>query len=179
MTRNGMPHTDEVGEPRVDSGDRDPIATARTFFLSGDGERAKRLADEVISNEPLRQDAWILKGRTLVCRYDPVGAKECYKQAIEIDAGNPETWKRMAFAHRIDGELEDAVDCWRKALDLGPEDHRTLNDIGSALDELGEFDTAIEYYEKALEVNPDDPFARENIRLNRRIIERLTAQRND
>ena len=58
-----MPHTGNNGEPRVDSLDRDPVAVARSAFLSGDVERAKRMADKVISTDPLRQDAWIIKGR--------------------------------------------------------------------------------------------------------------------
>ena len=112
-----MPQTDEVEEPTVDSGDRDLVAVGKSAFLAGDVERAKRLADKAISEDPMRQDAWILKGRALVCRFDPDGAKECYQQAIEIDEGNPEAWSRMAFAHRIKGELNDAIGCWNRALE--------------------------------------------------------------
>ena len=173
-----MPRTEDIGEPKVDSGDRDPVAVARSAFLSGDVERAKRMADKAISTDPMRQDAWILKGRALVCRFDHAGAKECYKQALEIDEDNIEAWRRMAFAHRLNGELENAKECWKKALELDPHDPRTLNDVASALDEMGEFEQAIEYYERTLEVNPEDPFAKENIRLNRRILERL-AKRKD
>jgi tetratricopeptide (TPR) repeat protein len=114
----------------------------------------------------------------LVCRFDHAGAKECYKQALEIDEDNSEAWRRMAFAHLMNGELGDAIECWKKAIELDPNDPRTLNDIASALDEMGEFELAIEYYERTLKVNPDDPFARENIRLNRRILDRL-AKRKD
>lgn len=173
-----MPRTEDIGEPTVNSGDRDPVAAARSAFLSGDVERAKRMADIAISTDPLRQDAWILKGRALVCRLDHAGAKECYKQALEIDKNNSEAWKRMAFAHRLNGEFVDAIGCWKKALDLDPKDPRTLNDVASALDEMGEFEQANEYYGRTLEVNPDDPFARENLRLNRRIIDRLALSRD-
>ncbi len=172
-----MPRTENNGEPRVDSLDRDPVAVARSAFLSGDVEKAKRMADKIISTDPLRQDAWIIKGRALVCRFDHAGAKECYKQALEIDEDNGEAWKRMAFAHRLNGELEDAIKCWKTALELDPNDTRTLNDVASALDERGGFEEAIDYYERTLEVNPEDPFARENIRLNRRIIERLAKRK--
>ncbi len=175
--RNGMPRTEDIGEPRLDSGDRDPVAVARSAFLSGDVERAKRMADKAISTDPLRPDAWIIKGRALVCRLDHVGAKECYKQALEIDEGNVEAWRRMAFAHRLNSEFVDAIGCWKRALELDPNDPRTLNDVASALDEMGEFEQANEYYERTLEVNPDDPFARENIRLNRRILDRLAKRK--
>jgi len=173
-----MPRTEDIGEPMVNSGDRDPVAVARSAFLSGDVERAKRMADMAISTDPLRQDAWILKGRALVCRLDHAGAKECYKQALEIDEGNGEAWKRMAFAHRLNGEFEDAIGCWKKALELDPHDTRTLNDVASTLDEMGEFEQANVYYERTLEVIPDDPFASENIRLNRRILDRLAESKN-
>ena len=111
MTRNGMPHTNDVSEPRGESADQDPVSMGRSAFLAGDVERAKRFADEAISSDPLRQDAWILKGRALVCRFDPTGAKECYQQALDIDDRNPETWKRKGFAHRVDGEAID-YDAW-------------------------------------------------------------------
>jgi tetratricopeptide (TPR) repeat protein len=171
-----MPLEDEAREPEANGGTRDPIAMGKAAFLAGEIERAKRLADEAISTDPLRQDAWILKGRALVSRYDPAGAKECYAQALEIDEANREAWKRKAFAHRLDGELPDAIDCWERALSLGPGDNRILNDIASAWDDLGEFNTAIGYYEQALQLDPDDSFAKENIRLNERILQRIAER---
>ncbi|NIP34573.1 MAG: hypothetical protein GWN18_06485, partial [Thermoplasmata archaeon] len=64
------------------SADQDPVYMGRTAFLAGDVDRAKRLADEAIASDPLRQDAWILKGRALIIRLDPEGARECYQQAL-------------------------------------------------------------------------------------------------
>ncbi len=49
-----MPRTEDIGEPMVNSEDRDPVAVARSAFLSGDVERAKRMADQAISTDPLR-----------------------------------------------------------------------------------------------------------------------------
>ena len=175
--RNGMPQSNDVSEPRGGAADQDPVSIGRMAFLSGDVEKAKRLADEVISIDTLRQDAWILKGRALVCRLDPTGAKECYQQALDIDDRNHEAWRRKGFAHRVNGELTDAIACWKRSLEVGPEDNRTLNDIANAMDDLGRFDSAIEYYERVLEVDPDNAFARENIRLNKRIITKLMQQR--
>ena len=168
-----MPHQDNVSEPRVDTGDRDLVAMGRTAFLTGDVDRAKRLADEAINLDPLRQDACILKGRALVCLFNDAGAKECYDQAIEIDDTNKEAWARKAFAHRVNGELSEAIACLNRALELGGEDHRILNDIASAHDDLGEFSLAISFYERALDVNPGDAFASENIKLNQKILDRI------
>lgn len=177
MTRNGMPQSNDVSEPRGGAVDQDPVSIGRMAFLAGDVERAKRLADEAIADDPLRQDAWILKGRALVCRLDPVGAKECYQQALDIDDRNPEAWKRKGFAHRVDGEVDDAITCWKMSLEVNPEDHRTLSDIANAMDDKGQFANAIEYYEKVLNVKPDDAYATQNIRLNQRIIAKLRQKR--
>ena len=167
-----MPRHDDVSLPEAGSNDRDSVDIGRAAFLSGDVGRARRLADEAISENPQRSDAWILKGRTLVIRYDPVGAKECYDQALDIDDNN-KAWSRKAFAHRIGGEVEQAIACWKRALEIDPQDGRILNDIASAFDDLEEYQNAIDYYERALEVTPDDIFAQENIRLNRRILKRI------
>ena len=59
---------------------------------------------------------------------------------------------------------------------MGPEDDRTLNDIASAMDDLGRFKDANEYYGRVLQVNPDDAYARENIRINERILAKLAQK---
>ncbi len=152
---------------------RDPFEDARIAFLAGELEKACTLADEVLREDPDRVDAWIIKGRALMCRYDPANAMECFDRAILLDKGSTEAWKRKAFAYRVSGDTRKAIICWEKALELGTEDPKILTHIGSALDELADYTGAIMCYERVLRIDPDNKYAAENISLNKRILRRL------
>jgi tetratricopeptide (TPR) repeat protein len=158
LTRDGMHGTLPSGEPGADLDPRVQLEEGRIALLAGDFERASRVADRVLLAHPSALEAWILKGRSLVCRYDLQAALDCYERAILLDPGSSEAWRRKGFAHRLAGE---------------PGDHRTLMHMGSALDELGEFTDAIECYERVLAHDPDHSYAKESLRLNQRILRRL------
>jgi tetratricopeptide (TPR) repeat protein len=152
---------------------RDPVEDARIAFLAGELEKARTLADEVLQADPDCIDAWIIKGRALICRYDPASAMECFDRAILLDKGSSEAWKRKAFAYRVSGNTRKAVICWEKALELGAEDPKILTHIGSALDELADYSGAIMCYERVLRIDPNNKYASMNITLNKRILRRL------
>ena len=173
MTREGMQRNLPSVELGGRRGARGPLDEGRIALLAGDFERAGRLADSILSSEPEHLEAWILKGRSLVCRYDPTAALDCYEHALAIHPGSTEAWRRKAFAHRLAGETEDAIAAWGRAIEIDPDDRRALMDMGAALDELGDYTGAISCYERVLAIDPDDRLARESIQLNERILSRL------
>ena len=154
-------------------GARGPLDEGRIALLAGDFERAGRLADSVLASEPGQVEAWILKGRSLVCRYDPTAALACYEHALALHPGSTEAWRRKAFAHRLAGQTEDAIAAWGRAIEIDPDDRRSLMYLGAALDELGDYSGAISCYERVLAIDPADRLARESIALNERILGRL------
>ena len=154
-------------------GARGPLDEGRIALLAGDFERAGRLADSVIASEPEHLEAWILKGRSLVCRYNPTAALDCYEHALAIHPGSTEAWRRKAFAHRLAGQTEDAIAAWGRAIEIDPDDRRALMDLGAALDEVGDYSGAITCYERVLAIDPNDRLAKESIQLNERILGRL------
>jgi tetratricopeptide (TPR) repeat protein len=154
-------------------GSRGPLDEGRIALLAGDFERAGRLADTILSSEPEHLEAWILKGRSFVCRYDPTAALDCYEHALAIHPGSTEAWRRKAFAHRLAGQTEDAIAAWRRAIEIDPDDRRALMDMGAVLDEVGDYSGAISCYRRVLAIDPNDRLAKESIQLNERILGRL------
>ena len=55
------------------------------------------------------------------------------RKAVELDQESADTWKALAFALSIDGQLDEAAQAYRKALVINPNHGPSLNNLGTSL----------------------------------------------
>ncbi|MCI0395693.1 MAG: tetratricopeptide repeat protein [Chloroflexi bacterium] len=79
---------------------------------------------------------------------------EFFKQYGE--PGNPEYHNNMGVAHRMQGELEQAIREYQEAIRLNPYDVRYYANLASVLAEQGDDEAALRYYESALRLDSQD-----------------------
>ena len=84
-------------------------------------------------------------------------ALECYNRALEIDPGNLDAMRNIAFVHRDLGELEKALELYETIIERGG-DAYDLEAKATILVALGRFQDAIECIGRAYEMTPDPRF---------------------
>jgi tetratricopeptide (TPR) repeat protein len=108
---------------RLDPENHDAKLQYGQFLLFGDDaerEEAVERADEVITADPSRAAAYVLKGRALQALERKEEAREAYEAAVELspDEGGP--LLLLASFHRAEGDAERAESLYRQLVEVEP-----------------------------------------------------------
>jgi serine/threonine-protein kinase len=86
-----------------------------------------------------------------------------FKEALELDNGNYETWGNLADALYYGGDATPAQESYRKAIEMGeqqlkvnPRDPTVLGDLASYYSMLGDRKQALGYLDRSLQVGQGD-----------------------
>ena len=92
-------------------------------------------------------------------------AMKLFKEIIEKDPKNYQSFQKIAQIESSRGNLEESVVYYEKCLDINQDDANIWNDAGNVYFDIPDFDNAIRCYKKAIEVDPDYYWAYYNIGL--------------
>ena len=121
------------------------IISVVSAYNSGNIEEAKRIANEIVAEDPDNDAAWYYLAQCAVRVKDLALAEQCYRVASELDPGNFWYRYRLARLYSVTSRPELTMEMYERLLDDFPK----KNDI--YLD-LVEIYVAQKEYDKALEV---------------------------
>jgi tetratricopeptide (TPR) repeat protein len=101
----------------------------------------------------------------MACQYKTQGnvlkAKECYKQALDIDPNNAAIYRSFGVLLFEQSDYY-AIQYFKRAVDEEPDNPDSLNNLSVALLEQGNLEMALRNINRAVEVSPDNADIRAN-----------------
>ena len=162
MRRNGG--TEQHGrsdEPKAPEPVTDPgtieqqLAVALQFVGSGRIDQAEELFHAVLLRRPAHAGALHGLGLVAYMRRRYAEAIERFRQAIQIDATNPQYHSNLGEALRRSGHPKEALAAFHRSQILMPEFLKAHLGMGNCLRDLGRFEEAIARFRLALAINPN------------------------
>lgn len=92
-------------------------------------------------------------------RKDYAGAVKALKAALEIDAGSPELWFNLAYAHTGLHENDEAVRAYQQSLQLRPDLFEARLNLGILFLEMKRPQESLEHLARAAALRPANPRA--------------------
>ncbi|MFI5460512.1 MAG: tetratricopeptide repeat protein [Isosphaerales bacterium] len=139
------------------------VSEAREWHRLGWLDRAARIYEAALAEEPDRPDVLHLLGLVTLQRGDSKQAAVLIGRAIAVRPTEAAYHASLAEACWALGELDRAVGCCRTALRLQPDSPEVLCNLGATLVDQGDLDTAIGHFRDALRLRPDFVEAHNNL----------------
>jgi TolB-like protein/lipoprotein NlpI len=145
-----------VGLARVHSSQAD-----RGYVPVDEGyAKARMEAGKALELDPILAEAHAIMGWVRMSYdWDWNGADAAYKQALELDPGNPDVVGGSATLATTLGRFDEAMRLFRRAIELDPIRVRTHFNLGVAAYRAGRWEEAETAYRTVLELNPQFPSA--------------------
>ncbi len=109
----------------------------------------------LVSAYPDDQRAHLRLGNFYNAQQDFDDAVRHYEQAIAIDSEFATAYNALGYAHRSNGDLDNAKDAFAKYVELLPNEANPHDSYAELLMEMGQYEPAIENYRKALSIDVD------------------------
>lgn len=93
---------------------------------------------------------------------DLAGAIRLYRQVLDREPDNSQTWSNLGVALRKAENFEAAAAAQRRAVEIKPEEGSYWSNLGNALKDLDRVEEAIEAHRKAVQLRPREPSWRHN-----------------
>ncbi|CAG7854781.1 Mitochondrial import receptor subunit tom70 AltName: Full=72 kDa mitochondrial outer membrane protein; AltName: Full=Mitochondrial import receptor for the ADP/ATP carrier; AltName: Full=Mitochondrial precursor proteins import receptor; AltName: Full=Translocase of outer membrane tom70 [Serendipita indica DSM 11827] len=106
-----------------------------------------------LSTPVLEAEALTLSGSFRYLMQDPVGAKEQFTKALELNPKSIHTWLKMANIHLDQNNLEESMLCFEKALEHNSKDPDIYYHRGQIYFVMNEFVKAAEDYATSTELD--------------------------
>jgi protein O-GlcNAc transferase len=135
---------------------------ARIEWTLGDAAAAAATCRAALERAPADVVAWNLLGEILRAS-DSAASEAAWREALVLDATNPEANFHLGNTLRERGELSAANEHYRRALRRAPAHPGVLNNLGLALEASGERDGAETCYRDALAGEPQHADALGNL----------------
>jgi len=137
--------------------DRDQVFNARGYFYEQDGELQKALTDyqKAVSLNPQIPIYYLNRGNVRLRLFDAAGAEEDYRQASQLEAGNPVAQFSLGYCLLIRQLPQEAIPYFDRALQITPSYYRALVFRGLAKAKQKSYDRALEDFEQALALRAD------------------------
>jgi predicted O-linked N-acetylglucosamine transferase (SPINDLY family) len=129
-------------------------AELRNLFASGKKVEAKRLAHQVLAENPADPTAAHVAA---IIAYDEdrlIDADRLISVAIAATPDDPEVHGNHAAILRSLGRLNDGEAAARRSVALAPNRPETLNNLGNILRDLGRYDESITAFNTAVKISP-------------------------
>ncbi|MDR3636558.1 MAG: tetratricopeptide repeat protein [Isosphaeraceae bacterium] len=139
------------------------LSDALVKHRQGDLERAARVYEAALAEDPDRPDALYLLGLVALQRGDLGRAGALMGKAVVVRPEEADYHAGLGEVCRVAGQIERAVACCREAQRLRPDSPGHLCNLGAILVDHGDVDAAIGYFREALLLRPDFPAAHHNL----------------
>jgi CheY-like chemotaxis protein len=123
---------------------------------------ARRVFKQLIKG-PRRSQLKTLQGRALLADNKLEAAELAFKQALEMDPGNPERRVSIGETYLAYGHMDKAEQYFLAYIDSCPDNVYIYNRLGMAYRRQHKFDRAIEHYKRALEIDPNEEYVMYNL----------------
>ena len=147
---------------------------ALELHQQGEIDKAQRLYQNFLKNNPLHADAQHLLGVSFLQQGQSQRAIQEIKHAISISAEVADYWLNLSQAEKISDDIESALKSLQSALKIDPQHAEAWNNLGNLQQQMDLHDEAVESYNKALEQQPHYANAHYNISLSLRKLAKLS-----
>jgi tetratricopeptide (TPR) repeat protein len=132
---------------------------AQTLLFFGRNEAALRAFEQLVSDDPTRDEAWSVIGFLRVERGSVGDAIPAFQKALALRPGDPALCFNAAFALQKAGEHERAIQLLRRATELDPKLDRAWYGLGLSLAHVGRLEEAVPPLREAARLQPFNPYA--------------------
>jgi Flp pilus assembly protein TadD len=139
------------------------LTAAMDYHGRGDLDRAARIYESALAEDPDEPDALHLLGVVALQRGDAGRAVELIGRAVSLRPTVAIFQADLGEAYWALGQTDRVVACCQAALRLDPESPGVLCNLGSTLASLGDLEAAVGYLQEAVRLAPDFPAARNNL----------------
>lgn len=139
------------------------LSDALAYHGRGDLERAERIYQAALAEDPDRPDALYLLGLAAYQRGDTARAFTLMERAVAVRPDEADYQAGLGEVHRVLGRLDRAEACCREAARLLPDSPDHLCNLGAILVDRGKIDEAIGWFHQALARRPDLVAAHNNL----------------
>ncbi len=136
---------------------------AQSLLEQGRYDQAQALLLPLTQGAHASAQAHDLLAMLAVTRNQPEAALHHALAASQLLPENPSVWFTLGRAHKLAGQLAEAIAAYRQALALQPGFAPAWVSLGIALRQNGELDAAIECYQKAIALAPQLGVAHGNL----------------
>lgn len=95
------------------------------------------------------------QAQELFQRNDLPGAKNLYREMVQLDPRNLEAWEMLGAINGMLGMFSEATECCRRTIALRPDSFSAYANLGAALGSMADMPGALEAYRKVSELKPD------------------------
>jgi len=142
---------------------RNYLSYGSIYFQRGYFDQAAASFQRALHDDPSSAEALYGLGSVYLQQQKNAEARECFKQAIKLQANYPDTlpnaWNNLGLLAAHEGRAADAVVFFQEALKLSPDHLIALDNLGNAYRQERQWDDARRTLERAVVVGPDDPEA--------------------
>ncbi|MEM7173053.1 MAG: tetratricopeptide repeat protein [Pseudomonadota bacterium] len=131
------------------------VGLAGLFQQQGEGEKANRLIDEVLTADPNMSDALFMRAARSIEDENLQRAISDLRTLLRNHPGNASARLLLAEAHLRNGESDLAVEAFRQYLAVVPDDLEIMVTMSRELAAIGSNNSALEVLGDALEQAPD------------------------
>jgi predicted Zn-dependent protease len=124
------------------------LLLAGILYPSGNKERAEKLVEEVIKENPQDEAAHVMKGDILADRKDYVTAIAEYRSVLKSSPNSIPVLLRLARVHSLNKEDKLAEDTYKTILNLQPKSESALFGLALLEESRKRPEQALAYYEK-------------------------------
>jgi tetratricopeptide (TPR) repeat protein len=132
------------------------IKLSEFYLLAKQPEKARKHADIVLASAPQDPKGHLLRGRSLIIEKEFDQGIEEFRQAIQLDPDNTNTYIDLAKAYIGLKKPEDAFAALKEGLAKQPNSVELILTLGDIYLITGKVDEAESRYRKALELEPDN-----------------------
>ena len=129
------------------------VGYIRNQLMANDStNRVQNLFQVVLDQHPHEPEIRSLYSEYLVAKKDYKGAAEQLGYALDIDATDANSWRRLMVINIMDENYPKAIEAAEKALALNPDSLDLYRYIAPAYYQMKEYDRAIATYDRALSI---------------------------
>ncbi len=127
-------------------------------------DRAVAAAEKAVALGPDLGEAWAVRGwlRAFV-NWDWQGAEADLKNALRLNSGDAQVWRRYGFLLASLGRLPEALAATRKSAELDPLAAEAWDNLGYLATASGDLATARSASTRALEIAPEQAYAADHL----------------
>ncbi len=127
---------------------------AATSVRTGNKAEARKLAEEVLKENPRDREALLLRGNLFLADKNGAAAISDFRAALKDDPSSPEINRILADAHLSNNEPELAIDTLQKAISLNSIDTVMRGDLANIYASQNKLDDAIRALEEIIKLAP-------------------------
>ena len=140
--------------------ERNHLSLGFVFYERGYFEQAASYFRQAVKDNPKSAEALYGLGSAYLQQQEASRARECFQQALQLDAGYPgtvpNTWNNLGILAARSGDVTAAIEDFQQALKIDPDHSIALQNLGNAYRQKKQWPEAEGAFQHALALNPED-----------------------